>query len=638
MGRQSTVAPLLGTDVSSTNYHIYGKKNWSRKALCFFLASVTIITTVGLLTFGAHFTCWVLRGGKNYSERIEVNNAEIVESEQGVVAADDARCSEIGASMLRQGGHAVDAAVSTALCVGVVNPVGSGIGGGAFMIVRSSSTSKTQAYDMRETAPGAASQNMYANNLNNKYSGALSMGVPGEIAGLHEAWLQHGRLNWRTLFQPAIKLARDGFVVAPYLASSIAKCAEKIMNDPGLQQVFAPNGRLIQAGDKCSNLELAHSLEAVAEQGPQAFYNGTVGEKFVKDVRDAGGILTMEDLKNYKVDIMDALAANVTGYTIYGMPPPSSGTLGMSLVLNILNSYGSSKAAEGNLGLHRLIEAMKHMFAVRMNLGDPAFINTAKYMSEMLSQSYADKIQKMIVDNTTFPPEYYMNMESRWSQLRDHGTSHFCIVDAERNAVSMTTTINYGFGAGVLSPSTGILLNNEMGDFSAPTEITPDMLPPAPANFIEPNKRPLSSMTPIIVTKDNQLAGVMGGSGGLFIIPAVIQVFLNHFVMRMEPLTAVESPRVYHKLIPNTVLYENWTVIDGKHIELAGDRKAFLEERGHQLLAQAGGAIVQLVVQTLQSPIHVDSENSRDSVNAQILHGTLTAVSDPRKDGRPAAI
>ncbi|KAL9339178.1 hypothetical protein Peur_068193 [Populus x canadensis] len=638
MGRQSTVAPLLGTDVSSTNYHIYGKKNWSRKALCFFLASVTIITTVGLLTFGAHLTCWVLRGGKNYSQRIEVNNAEIVESEQGVVAADDARCSEIGASVLRQGGHAVDAAVSTALCVGVVNPVGSGIGGGAFMIVRSSSTSKTQAYDMRETAPGAASQNMYANNLNNKYSGALSMGVPGEIAGLHEAWLQHGRLNWRTLFQPAIKLARDGFVVAPYLASSIAKSAEKIMNDPGLQQVFAPNGRLLQAGDKCTNLELAQSLEAVAEQGPQAFYNGTVGEKFVKDVRDAGGILTMEDLKNYKVDIMDALAANVTGYTIYGMPPPSSGTLGMSLVLNILSSYGSSKAAEGNLGLHRLIEAMKHMFAVRMNLGDPAFINTTKYMSEMLSQSYADKIQKMIVDNTTFPPEYYMNMESRWSQLRDHGTSHFCVVDAERNAVSMTTTINYGFGAGVLSPSTGILLNNEMGDFSAPTEITPDMLPPAPANFIEPNKRPLSSMTPIIVTKDNQLAGVMGGSGGLFIIPAVIQVFLNHFVSRMEPLTAVESPRVYHKLIPNTVLYENWTVIDGKHIELAGDRKAFLEERGHQLLAQAGGAIVQLVVQTLQSPIHVDSENSRDSVNAQILHGTLTAVSDPRKDGRPAAI
>lgn len=183
---------------------------------------------------------------------------------------------------------------------------------------------------------------MYASNMDNKYSGALSMGVPGEIAGLHEAWLQHGRLNWRTLFQPAIKLARDGFVVAPYLASSIAKCAKKIMNDPGLQQVFAPNGRLLQAGDRCSNLELAQSLEAVAEQGPQAFYNGTVGEKLVKDVRDAGGILTMEDLKNYKVDIMDALAANSTGYTIYGMPPPSSGTPGMSMVgsiFSLMNTY-----------------------------------------------------------------------------------------------------------------------------------------------------------------------------------------------------------------------------------------------------------------------------------------------------------
>ncbi|CAK7337372.1 unnamed protein product [Dovyalis caffra] len=635
MGRQRIEAPLLGTHVSSPNYYIHDKKK--RKAFCVFLSFLTIFATVGLLFFRAPFNCWVLRGGNNYIDRNEVNSAEIVESEQGVVASDDARCSEIGASILRQGGHAVDAAVATSLCVGVVNPAGSGIGGGSFMIVRSSSTSTTQAYDMRETAPLAASKDMYANNLNNKYSGALSMGVPGEIAGLHEAWLQHGRLTWRTLFQPAIKLARDGFVVAPYLASAIANCAKKIMSDSGLEQVFAPNGKLLQAGDRCRNVELARSLEAIAEQGPQALYNGTVGEKLVKDVREAGGILTLEDLKNYKVDIMDGLAAKVMDYTVYGMPPPSSGTLGMSLVLNILNSYGSSEAADGNLGLHRLIEAMKHMLAVRMNLGDPSFVNITKYMSEMLSQSYAKKIQKLIVDNTTFPPEYYLNM-NRWSQLRDHGTSHFCIVDTERNAVSMTTTINYGFGAGILSSSTGIVLNNEMGDFSAPTEITPDMLPPAPANFIEPNKRPLSSMTPIIVTKDDQLAGVMGGSGGLFIIPAVTQVFLNHFVLRMEPLAAVQSPRVYHKLIPNTVLYENWTVIDGEHIELAEERKAFLVERGHQLKAQAGGAVVQFVVQTLQNPIDMDRQTARDSVNARTFHGTLTAVSDPRKDGRPAAI
>ncbi|CAK9148554.1 unnamed protein product [Ilex paraguariensis] len=438
----------------------------------------------------------------------------------------------------------------------------------------------------------------------------------------------------RTLFQPAIKLAKEGFVVYPYLESSISSSANKIMADPGLQLVYAPNGKLLQAGDTCYNAELGRSLEAVAEQGIQAFYNGTIGENLVKDVKEAGGILTMEDLRNYKVDVMDAMSVNVMGYTILGMPPPSSGTVGISLVLNILNSYGSPNAAKGPLGLHRLIEALKFMFAVRMNLGDPNFVNISKTISDMLSPSFAKKLQQKIFDNTTFPSEYYMH---RWSQLRDHGTSHLCVVDANRNAVSLTTTINYGFGAGLLSPSTGIVLNNEMDDFSTPTEISPDKLPPAPANFIRPNKRPLSSMTPIIVLKDNELVGVVGGSGGLYIIPAVIQVFLNHFVLGMEPLAAVQSARVYHKLIPNVVLYENWTVIDGEHIELSDEKKQFLEERGHQLQAKAGGAVCQFVVQNINNPIEMGRKNRKVPVD-QVFRGTLTGVSDPRKDGRPAAI
>uniref|UniRef100_A0A2P2JYS8 Glutathione hydrolase n=1 Tax=Rhizophora mucronata TaxID=61149 RepID=A0A2P2JYS8_RHIMU len=551
MGQQSTEAPLLGNPnvslcCNNNNKKKKEKKNWKIIAH-FFLFLVFITFPIAGLICRGNLICWVLRGGNVDKVGLEVNNADVVESEQGVVAADDGRCSEIGVSMLRQGGHAVDAAVATTLCVGVVNPMSSGIGGGAFMVVRSSSTSKTQAFDMRETAPLAASQNMYANHINDKYLGPLSIGVPGEIAGLYEAWLQHGRLAWSTLFQPAIKLARDGFVVAPYLGLHIASNAEKIMNNAGLWRVFAPNGKLLRAGDRCYNVELARTLEAVAEQGPRVFYNGTIGEKLVKDIREAGGIITMEDLKNYNVDIKDAMAATAKGYTVYGMSPPSSGTVGLSLVLNILDSYGGSDAAKGDLGLHRLIEALKHMFAIRMNLGDPDFVNVTRYISDMLSPSYANKIREKILDNTTFPSEYYMN---RWSQLRDHGTSHFCVVDADRNAVSMTTTINYPFGAGVLSPSTGIVLNNEMGDFAAPTEISPDKLPPAPANFIAPNKRPLSSMTPIIVTKDNQLVGVLGGSGGLYIIPAVIQVFVNHFILGMDPFTAVQSPRVYHK-VPN---------------------------------------------------------------------------------------
>lgn len=173
---------------------------------------------------------------------------------------------------------------------------------------------------------------MYESNPEAKLTGAMSMGVPGEIAGLHEAWLQHGRMAWKTLFQPAIKLAKEGFEVAPYLGGHIRSCEEMIIKDPGLRQVYAPNGKVLKAGDKCYNVELGNSLESIAEQGPQAFYNGSLGEKIVKDVREAGGILTMEDLRTYKVNVTDAMTADVLGYTISGMPPPSAGTLGLSMV------------------------------------------------------------------------------------------------------------------------------------------------------------------------------------------------------------------------------------------------------------------------------------------------------------------
>ncbi|GMH23779.1 hypothetical protein Nepgr_025622 [Nepenthes gracilis] len=626
MGHQSMEDALLGGHENES-----GKKASCRKALFFFLAFLTI-SVVGLTLVGNWSHPAAVRMPE-YSGEIQIGDAEIVESERGVVAADDGRCSEVGASMLRRGGHAVDAAVATALCLGVVSPTSCGIGGGAFMIVRSSSSSRAEAFDMRETAPAAASQDMYEKNPEAKSVGALSMGVPGELAGLHDAWLKHGRLPWKTLFEPAIKLAGDGFVVSPYLGHRILSHEKMIMNDPGLSRVFAPNGRLLQPGDTCRNQELARSLEAVAEQGLPAFYGGAVGEKLIEDVRKAGGILTMEDLRNYTVVTTDALAVDVMGYTILGMPPPSSGTLGFSLVLNILESYGSPDAAEGSLGLHRLIEAMKHMLAIRMNLGDPAFVHVDRYIDAMTSATYAKQLQQRIFDNTTFPSSYYL---SRWTQLEDRGTSHFCIVDAERNAVSMTTTVNEVFGAGMISPSTGIVLNDEMDDFSTPTEISPDRLPPAPANFIKPGKRPLSSMTPLIILKDNQLAGVIGGSGGLNIISAVIQVFLNHFVLGMEPLAAVQSPRVYHKLIPNNVLYENWTVIEGNHIELSEERKDFLKERGHQLKALTGGATCNLVVQELKKSNELGRK--KRAYNPHLYHGILTAVSDFRKDGRPAAI
>ncbi|KAK1272105.1 Gamma-glutamyltranspeptidase 3 [Acorus gramineus] len=604
------------------------RRSWTVASSILVIASLLL-----LLVFAVIVTNDVDSPKKWLSE----GETEVVESENGVVAADDGRCSAIGAEALRAGGHAVDAAVAVALCVGVVNPMSSGIGGGGFIVVRSAETAVAEAFDARETAPSAASQNMYANNPTAKEVGPLSMGIPGELLGLHLAWSKHGHLPWKSLFQPSIKLARDGFVVAPYLAQAIARSEQAILADPGLRSVFTRDDKILKAGDTCSNPELARSLEAVSEEGPKAFYDGWVGEKLVEDVKAAGGVITKEDLKGYTVEVSKAMEVDVMGFKILGMPLPSSGTLGMSLVLNVLGSYGSPDAVKGSLGVHRLIEALKHMFAVRMNLGDSNFVNATSYERDMLSKSFAEKVQHKIFDNTTFDPGYYL---TRWSQLRDHGTSHFCVVDADRNAVSMTTTVNYYFGARMLSPSTGIVLNNEMDDFSTPTERTPDKLPPAPANFIEPNKRPLSSMTPIIVLKNDQLAGVVGGSGGLYIIPAVIQVFLNHFVLEMEPLAAVQQPRVYHKLVPNEALYENWTVIDGERIELSLETRDFLKQRGHSLKSHEGGAICQLIVQNLHKSVDdgVHSGRRLRAASNRVFHGMLTAVSDPRKDGRPAGV
>ncbi|KAG9456857.1 hypothetical protein H6P81_001365 [Aristolochia fimbriata] len=624
--------PLLGSE------GILEKKKKSFK-----LAVVAAVATILLLVAAAFALCYVYYGSKEagpvvllWEDKTQKQGAEegssrdeVAESEVGVVAADDGRCSDIGVSVLKQGGHAVDAAVATALCLGVVNSMSSGIGGGGFMVLRDGQTGQTEAYNFRETAPSAANLDIYEQNPEAKRRGPRSMGVPGEIAGLHGAWLQHGRVSWKSLFQPSIKLARDGFVVAPYLASVLKTSRKSIMADPGLRQVFAPEGRLLIEGESCYNPNLANTLQMVSEQGPGAFYNGTVGEKLVSDVQEAGGILTMEDLRRYKVEVTEAVRVDAMGYTILGMPPPSAGTVGLSMILKILESYGSNleDAVKGPLGLHRFTESLKHMLAVRMDLGDPNFVDVTDTVTKMLSSSFAQEIHRAIVDNTTFPSGYY---RAKWSQLRDQGTSHFSIVDGNRNALSMTTTVNAYFGAEMVSPSTGIVLNNQMNDFSIPSEKSVDGLPPPPSNFIQPNKRPLSSMTPIIILKDDQLAGVLGGSGGLFITSAVIQVFLNHFVLGMKPLDAVVRPRVYHVLTPNVLFYENITAIGGDHIELQQQPERFLKQRGHVLSPVTRGATCQLVV-------HNPKNSAGTNANLE-NHGLLTAVSDPRKNGRPAAI
>ncbi|CAD5330411.1 unnamed protein product [Arabidopsis thaliana] len=538
---------------------------------------------------------------------------------RGAVATDDGRCSVIGMRVLREGGNAIDASVAAALCLGVVSPASSGIGGGAFTVVKIAG-GKEIAYDSRETAPLRASENMYGGNVDLKKKGALSVGVPGEVAGLFTAWKQHGKLPWKRLVTPAEKLA-EGFKISRYLYMQMNATRSDILEDKGLSDLFVSNGELKKPGTICHNPKLALTLKLIGEYGPKAFYNGTVGVNLARDIKKSGGIITLKDLQSYRVKIKEPLSADILGYRVLGMPPPSSGGAAMMLVLNILSQYGIPSGVSGPLGIHRLIEALKHAFAVRMNLGDPDFTDVTKVVSDMLSPKFAKDLKSKINDQKTFDPKYYGGM---WNQIDDHGTSHLSIIDRERNAVSMTSTINGYFGALMLSPSTGIVLNNEMDDFSIPMKSNGnlDVPPPAPANFIRPGKRPLSSMSPTIVLKDGKVKAAVGASGGANIIAGTTEVYLNHFFLKMDPLSSVLAPRIYHQLIPNRASYENWTTVFNDHFEIPKATRVVLEKKGHVLSPIAGGTIAQFIVQE-------SGENSGG-------RSELVAVSDPRKGGFPS--
>ncbi|KAK4417256.1 Glutathione hydrolase 1 [Sesamum alatum] len=562
------------------------------------------------LLFSSFFSCMSVSEANQKSARIVARN--------GVVATDHGQCSTIGRDVLRKGGHAVDAAVAAAFCLGVISPASSGIGGGAFMLVRSAD-GKTEAYDMRETAPALASENMYAGNAALKANGVLSVAVPGELAGLHYAWKKYGRIPWKRLVRPAARLARNGFKISPYLHMQMTKTESGIKSDEGLRNIFTSNGTLLQPGDVCYNEQLAKTLRTISRLGVRAFYKGPIGVRLVEDVKRAGGILTLEDLQNYRVKVREPVSVDFMEVEIFSMPPPSSGGAAMSLMLNILAQYKDLSDIPDSLMTHREIEALKNAFAVRMNLGDPDYVDIKNVVKDMLSKDFAAGLRKSIFDNRTFNASHY---GGRWNQIDDHGTSHISIVDRERNAVSMTTTINGYFGSKFLSPRTGILLNNEMDDFSMPTNTSENVPPPAPANFIHPGKRPLSSMTPAIVLKGAELKAVVGASGGSLIIAGTTEVLLNHLARGMDPLSSVLAPRTYHQLIPNVVRYENWTVPTGEHFEVPAETRGALEKKGHVLESLAGGTICQFVVQELES-----TPNKT---------GHLVAVSDPRKGGFPA--
>jgi len=463
------------------------------------------------------------------------------------VATDETRCSVVGRDVLADGGSVMDAAVASALCLGVVHMHSSGTGGGCFILVFNASTGAAEVIDAREEAPAAANQTMFVGRPSASVTGGLAVAVPSELKGLRLAWERHGRLPWSRLVLPAAALA-DGFVVEAQLALAIASNVNDIAKNRALAAMLMPNGVALQAGATVANPALAAFLRRVAAVGPDAalYRNATAAAALAAEVRAAGGVLTAADLMSYAPVLRDPLRSSALGMTILGVPPPSSGGAAVALIAAFMAAYPTPMAGSGGLGAYRLVEGFKHAFAARMGLGDPfdpyCAATSAAEVADMLSAAWAAALVANTSDSAAQQPAAY---GGRWNPLpggggyvpTDHGTTHLSVVDGARNAVALTSTINTGFGAKVLSPSTGMLLNDEMDDFSSPGQPNAYNLAPSRANFILPGKRPLSSMSPTIVLDGatGALRMVLGASGGPRIITATANVLLNILSVGLDP-------------------------------------------------------------------------------------------------------
>ncbi|KAF5569681.1 gamma-glutamyltransferase [Fusarium phyllophilum] len=493
---------------------------------------------------------------------------------RGAVASEAQECSYIGRDLLARGGNAVDAMIGTTFCVGVIGMYHSGIGGGGFMIVRDKK-GNYEAIDFRESAPAAAFEHMYQGNVNGSIYGGLSVGVPGEVRGFEYAHKKYGSLPWKTVLQGAIKVAQDGFIVNADMARFIEKTIRGHRNffveDPSWAEDFTRNGmlsnpqrwdqgshvagQLIPEGEKMTRRRYARTLQAIAEHGADAFYTGAFAESMVKTIQETNGTITLDDYKNYDVISREVLHTEYKGYDVYGISSPAGGAVSLN-ILNTMNGY-THQDEDRNTTMHIYIEAMKFAYGARLRLGDPDFVDGVPELEhEMLNATTAEKIRSKIDPRKTQKIEKY-DPDGIYSS-DGHGTSHVVTADGDGMAVSLTTTVNLIFGSFLMDPLTGVILNNEMNDFSIPGVPNEFGFAPAEANFIRPNKRPLSSCTPLIVSnKDGSLFAVIGAAGGSRIISATTQVTWRVLTSPSWSIKdAVREPRVHNQLIPNTLLVE----------------------------------------------------------------------------------
>ncbi|KAI4499426.1 hypothetical protein M0802_005322 [Mischocyttarus mexicanus] len=474
---------------------------------------------------------------------------------QAAVTTNGQECAQIGADILKKNGSAVDAAIAALLCEGVASLHSMGLGGGFLMTIWDAENGTAAYLDARETAPAKANKTMFDGNPNSSMYGGLAVAVPGELRGYWEAHKKYGKLKWHELFDPTIKLCLVGSVINDYLYAYLINKESKIKEESTLAEILIDpaTGRPWKVGERIKRPILAETLRLIAKYGPDVFYNGTLTDKMVAEIKSFDGIITREDFVTYSVRWRKPIEINIdNNLTVYTAPPPGSGVI-LAFIINVLQ--GIVPTDNQNVMWHRIVEAFKWAYARRTELGDPEFVNIESLLTNLTSSDYSKAIRNEIKDHeTSNDPKHYGAVTATTT---DSGTAHVSVLAPDGSAVSVTSTINQVFGAMIRSKSTGIIFNDEMDDFSSPNITNGFGVPPSPANFILPGKRPLSSMSPTIVVGENKIARlVIGAAGGTKITTAIASIMILNLWAGYNIKEAIDAYRIHHQLLPMTVQTE----------------------------------------------------------------------------------
>jgi gamma-glutamyltranspeptidase/glutathione hydrolase len=510
--------------------------------------------------------------------------ARPVVAKHGMIVSQEAAASRVGLDILKRGGNAVDAAVAVGFALAVTMPRAGNLGGGGFMLIYRANLNQTIAIDYRETAPAATTKDVFldanskADPFKSRYSG-LAIGVPGTVAGLELAWRKYGsgKFSFADLIAPAIALARQGLTVDDDVADSLPLAAKTLARHPASARIYLrPDGSVPETGDHVALDDLTATLEAIALNGVGGFYSGPVAQKIVEAVNAAGGRMTIEDLASYHAVERQPVSGTYRGYTVVSMPPPSSGGAHIIEILNILEGFPlGEQGLNSAASLHEMAEAEKLAYADRAAwLGDPDFIKIP--LAGLTSKAYAEHLRGLIaLDRARAAADIRPGEPRRYESDQ---TTHFSIVDSDGNAVANTYTLNLPYGSGLVADGTGVLLNNELDDFAAqPGAANAYGLMGGDANAPGPAKRPLSSMSPTLVFKDDKLVMATGSPGGSTIISTVLQIILNVVDHGLNVAEAENAPRAHDQLWPDELRIERG---------ISPDTIRLLEAMGHKVVVR----------------------------------------------------